>query len=782
MPATFHFPREEGESAMINFTRLFIGLSIFILVGCASPTLTPVLTLMPVRNATLTTSPTPTLTPTLTRTFTPAAAPTNTVTPTRTPIPAPKPDIVLIPDQMKMAGNVATRMNTSVACTANWFGNAPSGSIILGAMPTSCELLKGRGGSVSATVFLTAIAPSTVYTLRLNWAVGTGNGLRSAKSNQLAQITFDNNPVWRKRTVGPSLPTGYYAAEQPPFLTTVVVTQSLTHTLTISVPAQTAWNLSAIEFYASPMPALVRGIGYSPYRDCEYPGSPLEATAQEIAEDFRHVPFSANAIRTYASTGPNALVPAVALDTGMTVYAGAWIDRKPKDDAEVQGIIQIANSTAVQGVIVGSEFYLRHNSRDDLQYLLQRIVQVKSHLKNKAIAIATAEIDSFMFDFPSNNAVVPTQIKPEYRPILDQLDVVLVHIYPFWNGLSVENAAEFTVQRYVAIKELLAREYPNQNKRLIIGEAGWPSGVFPNGAALPSFANQERYLIEFLKQADQANVEYFYFDAFDELWKIEEPGQVGQHWGYAYSDRTAKYGFYGVLLRPDLLPLPKAITTKLDVPTPTPAQGKRAPFVVFSEWPEASAHLRISSSGSYSTLPSDGSSVKPSAETPFFIPSGFMGDVDNIRLYACNRELPHSGEMAIRMAYTRGTLGWGGVYWQYPENNWGDMNSGIDLTGATQVSFWARSEQPNAQLDFLVGGIGYATDSAGKTICSHPIASFPDSICPKISKRITLTPTWTKYSIQIPSSTNLKKAIGGFGWVTNRTNVFYLDDIQFEFE
>lgn len=496
-----------------------------------------------------------------------------------------------MPDQLRIVGDVATRANTLGTCAANWLADAPAGSVVLGAAPSTCDPLKGRGGSITATVFLTATAPGTIYTLKLNWSDRAGNGLRSANRDQIAQVLFDNNAIWSKRTVTP-IANGYSAADHPPILTTLVVTQSLTHTLTIRVPAQTIWDLSAFELYAAPMPTLVRGIGYSPYRDCEYPGSPVEATEQEVVEDFRHLPHSANAIRTYSVTGPSALVPSVAVRAGMAIYAGAWIDRTPKDDAETQGLIRIANTTPVQGVIVGNEFYLRHNTPDDLAYLLQRITQVKSQLAGKKVPIATAEIDSFMFDFP-NNVVAPTRIKPEYRPILDQLDVLLVHIYPFWNGQSIENAAAFTIQRYLAIKEFLAREYPNQNKRLIIGEAGWPSGGYPNGMALPSAANQERFLIEFLKQADQANVEYFYFDAFDELWKVEEPGRVGQHWGYAYSDRAAKYGFYGLLVRPNMLPLPKAMTTNIVMPTATPSIGKRSPFEVFSEWPEATGHLII---------------------------------------------------------------------------------------------------------------------------------------------------------------------------------------------
>jgi hypothetical protein len=37
-------------------------------------------------------------------------------------------------------------------------------------------------------------------------------------------------------------------------------------------------------------------------------------------------------------------------------------------------------------------------------------------------------------------------------------------------------------------------------------------------------------------------------------------------------------------------------------------------------------------------------------------------------------------------------VGWMVIYWQQPPNNLGDRKGGYDLTGAKQLSFWARGE------------------------------------------------------------------------------------------
>lgn len=667
-------------------------------------------------------------------------------------------DIVLIPDQLILTGDVATRANTVGQCTESWVSNMPVGSIILGVNPLSCSPSDWRSGSATANVFLPNVYSTTVYTLKLSWPDREGKGLHSPNRNKTATITLDGRPLWAKRTTQVSTFNDYYAAQHEPILTTIVVTQSLTHTLTISVPTRTAWDISGIEFYRSPYPSTTRGIGYGPYRDCQYPGGSVQASSQDIAEDMFRLFHTANAIRTYATTGANSQVATLANAAGLSVFAGAWLDNNSQDEIEIQTLISLANSIPLKGVIVGSEYYLRHRTANDITYLLQRINQVKNGIVNKSLPVMTGEVDNLMFVWENDASIVPTGINPDYRPILDNVDTVLVHIYPFWNGLPIDGAVAFTVQRYQAIQSLLAREYPGQSKRVIIGEAGWPSGGSPNRLAVPSLYNQRKYMLEFLPLADQNNVEYLYFEAFDELWKKEEPGQVGKNWGYSYSDRSAKHDFYGVLVRTDLLPLLPAMSHRVYLPTILGGTASTSRvFTVYTDWPEEPEH---------------------------FVPSGWMGDWQNINVYACDRSNPHSGEMAFRFAFSNmGPLGWGGIYWQYPENNWGNDPRGIDLRGASRVTFWARSDTPNAQVQFLVGGIGYNTDYLGNTLCNSPNAPYPDSVCPKVFKWITLTPNWTKYSIDLRSPpANLSKVIGGFGWVANQSVVFYLDDIVYEFD
>jgi hypothetical protein len=285
---------------------------------------------------------------------------------------------------------------------------------------------------------------------------------------------------------------------------------------------------------------------------------------------------------------------------------------------------------------------------------------------------------------------------------------------------------------------------------------------------VPSQENQHRYLLEFLNLAEREGVEFMYFDAFDELWKVEEPGRVGQHWGYSYTDRSAKYPFYGVLM-----PIPRLFPYKLYLP------------LVVRGSASATSPWRIDLGSSHASLPS---LIQASNDDPFpvytewpmgaghYVPSGWMGDIENIDMYECERVDPHGGELSIRVSFSpTGTLGWGGVYWQYPENNWGTLPGGHDLTGAGRLTFWVRGDKAGEVAEFVVGGLGEPTDPYTDTI--RPARS---------SGSVVLADTWQQVEIDL-SGADLSRVIGGFAWVTGRCNgdepiTFYLDDIVFDFD
>jgi len=174
-----------------------------------------------------------------------------------------------------------------------------------------------------------------------------------------------------------------------------------------------------------------------------------------------------------------------------------------------------------------------------------------------------------------------------------------------------------------------------------------------------------------------------------------------------------------------------------------------------------------------------------------FFPTGTMGDFNSRQIDPYCNEFPHSGSSCIKITYESKAYqdyGWGGLYWQYPPNNWGDTDKAYDLSLATKLTFWARGKYGGEVINkFQVGGI------TGKYHDSGVISVGP----------ITLRKEWRKYTFDLtrmdssiifseedrgcwPFMNPLSRIMGGFCWATslvvnnNKGITFYLDEIKFE--
>jgi hypothetical protein len=144
-----------------------------------------------------------------------------------------------------------------------------------------------------------------------------------------------------------------------------------------------------------------------------------------------------------------------------------------------------------------------------------------------------------------------------------------------------------------------------------------------------------------------------------------------------------------------------------------------------------------------------------------------MGSIDSLTLDGEYRhEPPYEGDASIRMRY-EGKFGWVGVAWQDPPNNWGDLEGGYDLTGATALELWARGEYGGEKVSFGVGII--QKDKA-----------HPDSGIAKVDG-IRLTREWQRYTVPV-GKVDLSGIKTGFVvTLTGRSTpvTIYLDSIRF---
>jgi hypothetical protein len=147
-------------------------------------------------------------------------------------------------------------------------------------------------------------------------------------------------------------------------------------------------------------------------------------------------------------------------------------------------------------------------------------------------------------------------------------------------------------------------------------------------------------------------------------------------------------------------------------------------------------------------------------------PSGWMGSTESLTLDGGFTDNPHQGTASIRMRF-EGKVGWVGVAWQNPPNNWGDMEGGFDLTGATELELWARGEYGGEKISIGVGLLG--TDTAN-----------PDSAKTKVDN-IVLTREWQRYGVPLKKVDLSSIKTGFVVTLTGRTTpvTVYLDSIRF---
>jgi hypothetical protein len=149
-----------------------------------------------------------------------------------------------------------------------------------------------------------------------------------------------------------------------------------------------------------------------------------------------------------------------------------------------------------------------------------------------------------------------------------------------------------------------------------------------------------------------------------------------------------------------------------------------------------------------------------------YVWSGWMGKTDAIAMDPKCTDNPHTGQFCMKCDF-KATNGFGGIIWQSPANDWGDLAGGFNLTGAKRLSFWARGENGDEAVSFKVGIIG--SDK-----------KYPDSV--KTSLDVVLDKEWKQYSIDLTGK-DLSCVKSGFGWVVapkGKAITFYLDDIQYD--
>ncbi len=152
----------------------------------------------------------------------------------------------------------------------------------------------------------------------------------------------------------------------------------------------------------------------------------------------------------------------------------------------------------------------------------------------------------------------------------------------------------------------------------------------------------------------------------------------------------------------------------------------------------------------------------PFALDDWYAPSGYFpaGEATNIAEATCPTRPAGAMGTCHGFTWTPAADGFAGVWWQYPDGNWGEAGGLVVPAGATSVTFMAWGQAGGEKVEFLSG---YASDGYER---KSPV--------------ITLTTTPTEYTLSLVGASYTDIA-GGFGWVATSTAgnavTLYIDDI-----
>jgi len=288
---------------------------------------------------------------------------------------------------------------------------------------------------------------------------------------------------------------------------------------------------------------------YSGFRKGQHPdrgSGAVNPTDAEVLEDLQILlNHNFSLIRLYDSGDNSEVVLRLIRTHGLAlkVLLGAWLDaemnnpgtpwhpaplsekalaaNKRKNHEEVGRLIYLANeySDIVAAVEVGNEALVSWNDH------MVPVESVMSYVGTVKCAVGQPVSVADNYDFWAKHGQV----------LAKELDFVSVHIYPEWEGKTVEEALEYGKQNLAAVRRALP------DSRLVITEAGWATEADEFGARAGE-AQQKRYYWELFEWSRQANITVFWFEAFDESWKGDpsDPDGAEKHWGIFTEDRRPK--------------------------------------------------------------------------------------------------------------------------------------------------------------------------------------------------------------------------------------------------
>jgi exo-beta-1,3-glucanase (GH17 family) len=108
----------------------------------------------------------------------------------------------------------------------------------------------------------------------------------------------------------------------------------------------------------------------------------------------------------------------------------------------------------------------------------------------------------------------------------------MANIHPFFSGVDVVGAASWTLE-YLNNNIVPTTEGLSPKPSIIISEVGWPTGSGSVNSSVAGLSELQYFVNTFPAAAADADVNYYWFEGYDEPWKIiydTSTDQYEDHW------------------------------------------------------------------------------------------------------------------------------------------------------------------------------------------------------------------------------------------------------------
>jgi exo-beta-1,3-glucanase (GH17 family) len=264
-----------------------------------------------------------------------------------------------------------------------------------------------------------------------------------------------------------------------------------------------------------------------------------------ITRDVAVLSQLTNKIRLYGTdcNQTQMLIHAVQqlkMENDIKIWLGVWQDGNSTTNtrqlAQMWEILDKYGADPFEGVIVANEILFREEMT--IAQLGTILDGVRANLTSRNMKLPVASSDL------GDNWEAGLAAKSDY---------IMANIHPFFAGVSAESAASWTYSFWSGKDKQFWKSDQAKN---IISETGWPSaGGKDCGSStvcdsstpgsVASIGNMNLFMNDWVCQALANGTNYFWFEAFDEPWKVRfnTPGKEWEDkWGLLDVNRNLKQG------------------------------------------------------------------------------------------------------------------------------------------------------------------------------------------------------------------------------------------------